>query len=282
MKPEELREGYMGWCPYTDYMEEDKKYPHSWRNCLKTTAEKFIKEWLPLDPDYNQIIDFYFVRMVPSAKCIRCEGSGYNAPTKRLSEDWYTHLRTDGKDGWSRHLEQNEVDALVKNGRLMDFTRVPITPEQKEIVKKRVAEGHNSWLPFDNGHKTTAEEVNKRYAKGMGHDSINHDICVQVRARRLGFWGLCETCKGEGRIITGKEYLGLNLWMSHPRKGATRGIEITHVEERHLPIFYSLLWEAGKRLTKRFKNVPREAQISREKLFKEGFPDIAGAMFNPR
>lgn len=282
MKPEELREGYVGWCPHADYMTEDKEYPHSWTSCKKHTAEEFIKEWLPFDPEYNQIIDFFFVRMVPTTKCIRCEGSGYNAPTKRLSEDWYEHLRTDGKKGWNTRLEQDEVDALVKEGRLMDFTRVAITPEQKEIVKKRVAEGHNSWLPFDNGHKTTAEEVNKRYAKGTGHDSINHGICVEVRAKRLGFWGFCETCKGRGYIITGKEYLGLNLWMSHPRKGAARGVEITHVEEKHLPIFYSLLWEAGQRLTERFKHVPREAQISRKKLFEEGFPDIAGAVFNPR
>ncbi|GAH18627.1 unnamed protein product, partial [marine sediment metagenome] len=227
MKPEELRKGYVGWCPHTDYMTEDKEYPHSWTSCKKHTAEEFIKEWLPFDPEYNQIIDFFFVQMVPTTKCIRCEGSGYNAPTKRLSEDWYEHLRTDGKKGWNIRLEQDEVDVLVKEGRLMDFTRVPITPKQKEIVKKRIAEGHNSWLPFNNGHKTTAEEVNKRYAKGTGHDSINHGICVEVRAKRLGFWGFCETCKGEGYIVTDKEYLGLNLWMSHPRKGAARGVEIT-------------------------------------------------------
>ena len=135
MKSEELREGYVGWCPYTDYMEENKKYPHSLRSCKKYTADEFIKEWLPFDPEYNQIIDFYFIRMVPTTKCIRCEGSGYNAPTKRLSEDWYEHLRMDGKKGWSTRLEQDEVDALVKNGRLMDFTRVAITPKQKKIVK---------------------------------------------------------------------------------------------------------------------------------------------------
>jgi len=35
MKPEELREGYVGWCPYVDYMMEDKEYPHSWTGCKK-------------------------------------------------------------------------------------------------------------------------------------------------------------------------------------------------------------------------------------------------------
>jgi len=250
MKPEELRKGYVGWCPYTDYLTTNKEYPSSWDNCKKYTAKEFIKEWLPFDPDFNQIIDFYFLRMTPSAKCIRCEGSGYNASTKRLSEEWYTHLRTDGKKGWQYNLNKEEIEVLWKENRLTGFKKMP-----------------------------TPEEVNN---ETFLHDAINQGICVETRAKRRGFWGLCGTCKGKGYIVTGKEYLGLNLWMSHPRKGATRGIEITHIEKVHLPIFYSLLWEAGQRLTKRFKNVPREAQISRKKLFEQGFPDIAGAMFNPK
>ncbi len=74
--------------------------------------------------------------------------------------------------------------------------------------------------------------------------------------------------------------LVLNLWMTHPRKGAARGLRITHVEERHLPVFYALLRDAERRLRKRFENVPFVTVDSQ--LFEKGFPDIAGAMFNPR
>jgi len=187
-------------------------------------------------------------------KCLVCDGEGYNPATKRLSDNWYTHLRTDGKSGWSNRLEKEEVKALWEKGRLWHFKN------RKQIP--------------------TPQEVNERYSQGMGHDAINHWICVEIRAKKLGIWGHCGYCKGRGSYPTGPEYLGLNLWMTHPRKGTACGIEITNIKEIHLPIFYKLLWEMGQRLNKRFKNVPEG--IYRGKLFKEGFPDIAGIMSNPR
>jgi hypothetical protein len=33
---------------------------------------------------------------------------------------------------------------------------------------------------------------------GMGHDGINHWICTRFRATRLGFYGVCVHCDGEG------------------------------------------------------------------------------------
>jgi hypothetical protein len=34
----------------------------------------------------------------------------------------------------------------------------------------------------------------------MGHDSLNQWVCVEVRAKRLGVYGLCRLCGGHGRI----------------------------------------------------------------------------------
>lgn len=144
------------------------------------------------------------------AECKACNGSGHNEATKRLSDDWYTHLRIDGKEGWGKNLEQEDVQALIDEDRLWDFTRRPINEEQKTIVKEKLARGENSWLPFNNGIIPTAEEVNEWNRTTMGHDSINHWICTEARAKRLGIFGQCEYCEGEGQLLLSPELKTLN------------------------------------------------------------------------
>ena len=136
--------------------------------------------------------------------CKVCKGSGLNPATKKLEDDWYTHSNTEKKEGWQTQLEQGEVDALVSAGRLMDFTRRPINDKQREDLKK--AKGY--WLPYDNGYKPTAEEVNvwaKRGGLG-GHDAINRWICVEARAKRLGVYGKCSLCNGYGHYWCEDKY----------------------------------------------------------------------------
>jgi len=138
-------------------------------------------------------------------KCLVCDGSGLNPETKKLGDDWYTYSRTDGKEGWEYHLEQEDVQVLLDNDRLWDFTRIPITEEHQEIVKKRIAEGHNSWLPVSNGYVPTAAEVNEWARDGIGHDSSNRWYCVKARAMRLGIFGHCVLCGGEGQLWHNKD-----------------------------------------------------------------------------
>jgi len=154
---------------------------------------------VPLNFDYplRQVWKGY-INPYRSMECKSCKGSGQNPETKRLSDDWYTHLRTDGKEGWMYQLEQEDVQALLDAGRLMDFTRVPVNDEQREIVKKKIEDGGNSWLPFNNGYIPTAEEINTWARKTMGHDSINHWVCAEARAKRLGIHGECQCCGGTG------------------------------------------------------------------------------------
>lgn len=161
---------------------------------------------VPLDFDWpiGQVWKGY-LNPYSAQGCKPCRGSGFNPATKKLSDDWYTHLRSDGEEGWQYHLEQEDVDALVAEGRLWDFVRVPVTPEQEEVVKKKIEAGGNSWLPYDNGYKPTAEEVNKWARTGMGHDALNHWICVRARAKRLGVFGSCPHCKGEGVVWYSEE-----------------------------------------------------------------------------
>lgn len=124
-------------------------------------------------------------------ECPACDGSGLNPETKKLCDSWYTHNRTDGKKGWQHSLEQDEVQALVDSNRLRTFTR------------------DANYEP--NGYVPTAEEVNKRsHTDFMLHDGINQSICVKVRAKRMGIWGHCGVCDGDGELWHNAEFKKLS------------------------------------------------------------------------
>lgn len=143
-------------------------------------------------------------------ECQECEGNGYSKEYKKLNDEWYSFKNAEYKPNpfrkdsrynsiaWNNNLTKEDVEALVKEGRLWDFTRIPLNDEQKEIVKKKIADGGNSWLPFDNGYIPTPQEVNEWNIKGMGHDSINAWICIKARLKREGKTHLCSKCKGSG------------------------------------------------------------------------------------
>lgn len=85
--------------------------------------------------------------------CPECDGQGYNAETKKIAENYYDGdgfgvrwmydygTTPDGTPAsrpprrilgecrsWHNSITQDEVQALVKAGRLWDFTRVPKNP----------------------------------------------------------------------------------------------------------------------------------------------------------
>lgn len=143
-------------------------------------------------------------------KCKACDG-GYSKEYEELRDEWYY-----GKDGenylpnpfratarynanaWNNNITEDDVKVLLKADRLWDFTRVPINETQKEIVKEKIADGGNSWLPFDNGYIPTPQEVNEWNLKGFGHDSSNAYYCIKARLKREGKPYLCGNCKGTG------------------------------------------------------------------------------------
>lgn len=115
-----------------------------------------------------------------------------------LIEDEATRLAQIWNDCWMHHLDEDDIAALLAADRLWDFTRVPRTPEQVEIVERKRAEGGNSWLPESNGYIPPPEEVNLWSISGSGHDSINSLICIKAKARRLGYPLWCSLCLGSG------------------------------------------------------------------------------------
>lgn len=93
---------------------------------------------------------------------------------------------------WCHHLSDDDVAALVAEGRLVDFTHT--------WTKEK------GWKPKDPPYMPTAQEVNVWSLQPMGHDSINRWICVRAACKRQGIEVSCSHCDGEGEAWPSKEH----------------------------------------------------------------------------
>lgn len=206
---------YLSWGNYEDYMCNKEE---GWNRLVELEE---VEDLWQLD-NFNELVNFYFEIYRKSEECKWCEGTGLNPATKKISDDWYDFNR-DGTR-WCDKITQDEVDALWNEGRLRDFKEKP-----------------------------TAEQVNEWERKGFGHDLINRMICIKQRAKRLGVYGHCSTCEGKGYNYTDdKVHLGLQMWIIHPRKGASRGVFLKNIEKDEIKKVISYLKEAQKRNNERF------------------------------
>lgn len=215
-----MNPSYCSWGPHEDYMATRDQ---GWSSPL------FFDTWADMEielDDLVEVVNFYFEISREARPCESCDGGGYNAETKQISDDWYDFAGTGHE--WHDKLTQDEVDALVAEGRLKAGA--------------------------------TADEIN---TSNYSHDAINRWICVEARARRLGVWGTCPHCKGEGHLFTeDRARFGLVLWLLHPRKGCSRGVEIKRVEQSDLPAVFSFLHAAAERNAQRFARVCRAAGVA--------------------
>lgn len=229
-----MNPSYVWWGPYEDYMCGDDK---GWES--RSILEKWEDNNFDLD-DLNEVVNFYFEIERATVNCDHCEQSGLNPASKKISDDWYAFENP--QERWSHDITQDEVQALVDGNRLYDFTHT----WDKE----------NGWVRREDGYVPTAKEVNDWSRKGMGHDSINHWICSEQRAKRLGVYGQCKHCDGQGFTYTEPHAkLGLVLWVLHPRKGCSKGVHIKHIEQDKLPKAVEYLKEAMQRNADRFSGL---------------------------
>jgi hypothetical protein len=181
-------------------------------------------DW-PLDKIWQGFINPYNQQ---ARRCPSCGGTGLNPATRQIEDDWYDsdgcgnrwhYVYGTAPNGspaerppwkvigttrrWSNKLTQDEVDALVDHGRLMDFTHT---------CTRGVG-----WKPKDPPYRPTAAEVNEWSQHGMGHDGINRWICVETRAKRLGVYGKCDHCQGSGELWSSEtEHRLSEEWQATP------------------------------------------------------------------
>jgi hypothetical protein len=159
----------------------------------------------------NKVWEGFLNPHYTATKCTSCDGGGYNPATKIIADTWYDSenfgvtwryeyyvdpqgnpatrppWKIIGKSqSWCHDITQDEVDALIRGNRLYDFTH-----------NWKSGEG---WTPKDPMPVVTAAQVNEWSQHGFGHDAINCGICVKQRATRLGVYGYCTCCDGEGVI----------------------------------------------------------------------------------
>lgn len=131
-------------------------------------------------------------------ECPFCEGGGLNPESKQISDDWYDFAETGRR--WCSQITQDEVDALLDAGRLMGFTHRFVKGEGNVRIEPQpiiTAGMVNAW----NG------------GQGLGHDAINRWVCVETRCKRLGVWGYCEHCDGDGEVwLTAQAKAGSEAW----------------------------------------------------------------------
>lgn len=170
--------------------------------------------------ELNELVNFYFNITRKSKNCESCDRSGYNKETKQISDDYYDFNNTGRR--WVNKLTEDEIVALAKYRHL------------------------------------TIEEARKRASNNglSGCDALDRHMLIEVRAKRLGVYGLCEKCNGKGYIYTEPvAKLQLQMWFIHPRKGASRGVLLTNIEENELSKVKDYLREARQRNHDRFSKI---------------------------
>jgi len=138
-----------------------------------------------------------------SERCEACDGTGFNPESARIEKAWYDFEGLGVK--WCYDITQDEVKTLVKAWRILSVThRFRVDWSGRGYAPKWVPR----WVPIRVGKRLPvlrcpdAADVNTWAAQaGMfGHDTVNQWICVKTRCKRLGVWGYCEVCDGEGNV----------------------------------------------------------------------------------
>lgn len=221
-----LNPAYVHWGPHEDYMWKEKD---GWDSRIISESWNKFGPW-SLD-EMNECVNFYFSVDRATKECPCCGGSGYHLKSQDVVNTFYSHSNPRGEH-WNDKITDDEVAALLEAGRLSDFTRGGKVPTSREV---NAAQGHGF----------------------MGHDAINRHILIEARLKRLGIPITCDDCGGDGCVFTAEEArVSLTLWILHPRKGCSRGVEISLVEQDDLPAIYAWLSEAAKRNSERFAAIP--------------------------
>lgn len=187
-----------------------------------------------LDFDYpiNKMIWKGYYNPYTALKCGVCEGTGYSPEYRKLEDDWYGFDRPQNR--WCNDITQDEVQALVDAGRLMDFTH--------DFTE-------NGWQKKDPEYVPTAKEVNEWSKQLFGHDAINRWICCKTRAKRIGIENIeCDCCKGDGVLWADEKYKKLSEEWQPIEPPAGEGYQLWSTTSEGTPM--SPVFDAPDKLAK--------------------------------
>jgi hypothetical protein len=222
-----LNPSYISWGPHEDYMwtGEDSK---GWNSRQIRPTWKEFGPWA-LD-DLNECVNFYFSIQRADQECSECNGNGYHRLAQEVVNGFYRHMNDLGTE-WHDKITADEFEALKAAGRARDFKTV------EECNAANAPGARNGFL--------------------MSHDAINRSILTRTRLERLGLPHTCDKCQGHGRAFTAdKPTASLTLWWLHPRKGCSRGVEVTEIQQGELPEVFAYLRSAAERNAERFSRLP--------------------------
>lgn len=273
---------YVSWGPHEDYMwKTGEGWDKPWIN----------KSWPEFGPselnELNEVVNFYFSVERPGEDCTTCGGNGTHPDAQWISESFYEHsspFRDETTD--AKYAESQAVlRSFGCEFKVPIIQRGSLPPEK--LLKRygkpfmdccaRIMEHGGYWdddITDDEAlalvaagrgkcdKLSTATDFNRANAHGSraflgSHDAINRWIVIEQRLKRLGMPQHCETCEGHGSLFTGPARLDLTLWMLHPRKGCSRGVEVQDIQEHELPAVYAYLSEAAQRNASRFGKLPK-------------------------
>lgn len=149
---------------------------------------------VPLDFDWpiGKVWEGYLMPdHLTEPECPDCDGDGYSTEAQSIANTFYPHQIEWGNTekaralAWHDKIGQEEVDHLLKKGRLRTWVRDE-------------GDDRGRWESLPR----TADEVNAEQRGGgmIGHDALNRHILIEYRCKRLGIPLRCPSCEGHGSL----------------------------------------------------------------------------------
>lgn len=271
-----------------------QKQDHGWesRVLVKTWRENpFVLDEL------NECVNFYFSVTRDSTGCEACVGSGRHPDARWVEEAFYEHSTPfRGRDAFNDQSDalftRFNMGVPANTAPLRGKARPDVLGALTKKYGRAVADFFSEMALHAHWNKRiTADEARALHDSGrLRHleccrslaeagvwqeladhrnsaddnalhmnDATNRMILVEARLKRLGMPLYCDACDGGSVYTEDHAHVSLTLWIIHPRKGASRGVEVARIEREDLPGVMAFLRKAAERNAERFARVVGQA-----------------------